>query len=144
MKIRQISILIDNKAGAIKDALNVLKDANIQIITSNIADTFNYGIYRIICSDPEKAHKVLLEAKFNVTIGEIYALKVENKVGEAANIISLLTSNGVNIAYLYSFMLRNEGILIFNTYDSDRANEVIQKNNVQILSEKELFEVCLK
>ena len=62
MTIHQLSIFIENRAGTLVKVLKLLKQANIQIIASTIADTAEYGIYRLICSEPMRAYKELQEA----------------------------------------------------------------------------------
>ena len=51
MTIQQLSVFIENKSGTLQRVLNLLKEAGIQLIASTIADTVEYGIYRIICSE---------------------------------------------------------------------------------------------
>ena len=50
MIIRQLSIFIENRKGTLVNVLQVLKEAHIQIVASTIADTVEYGIYRMICT----------------------------------------------------------------------------------------------
>ena len=54
MTIQQLSVFIENKSGTLQKVLNLLKEAGIQLIASTIADTVEYGIYRIICSEPKR------------------------------------------------------------------------------------------
>ena len=61
MTINQLSIFIENKAGTLVKVLRILKEAQIQLIASTIADTVEYGICRIICSEPLLAYKMLKE-----------------------------------------------------------------------------------
>ena len=62
MTVHQLSVFIENKSGALVRVLRLLKQENIQLIASTIADTADFGIFRIICSEPEKACGVLKEA----------------------------------------------------------------------------------
>ena len=62
MTVHQLSVFIENKSGALVRVLQLLKQENIQLIASTIADTADFGIFRIICSEPEKACSVLKEA----------------------------------------------------------------------------------
>ena len=55
MTVQQLSVFIENKAGTLLKVLELLKEAKIQLIASTIADTVEYGIYRIICSEPMRA-----------------------------------------------------------------------------------------
>ena len=59
MTIQQLSVFIENKSGTLQKVLNLLKEAGIQLIASTIADTVEYGIYRIICSEPNRAYDTL-------------------------------------------------------------------------------------
>ena len=52
MTIKQLSIFIENKGGTLIKVLDLLSNANIQIIASTIADTKDYGIYRVLCNNP--------------------------------------------------------------------------------------------
>ena len=66
MTIQQLSVFIENKSGTLQKVLNLLKEAGIQLIASTIADTVEYGIYRIICSEPKRAYETLKEAGISV------------------------------------------------------------------------------
>lgn len=59
MTIHQLSVFIENKSGTLLKVLTLLKEANIQLIASTISDTVEYGIYRIICSEPQRAYDTL-------------------------------------------------------------------------------------
>ena len=50
MTIRQLSIFIENQSGTLQKVLELVKQSRIQIIACTIADTAEYGIFRIICS----------------------------------------------------------------------------------------------
>ena len=66
MTIQQLSVFIENKSGTLQRVLNLLKEAGIQLIASTIADTVEYGIYRIICSEPKRAYETLKENHLSV------------------------------------------------------------------------------
>lgn len=68
MTIQQLSVFVENKSGAMLQILNQLKAEGIQLLAVNIADTVEYGIFRIICSDPSKAYNVLKDANISVTL----------------------------------------------------------------------------
>ena len=55
MTIRQLSIFIENQSGTLQKVLELIKQLRIQIIACTIADTAEYGIFRIICSEPDRA-----------------------------------------------------------------------------------------
>lgn len=138
MTIQQLSIFIENKSGTLEAVLNLLKEANIQLIASTIADTVEYGIYRIICSEPTRAYKTLKEAGISVALSDVFAIKLDNQVGRAADVVAIFSKANIGLTYLYSFLLGNNGILIFRTDNAEKTREVIILNNMSFIAEKDL------
>lgn len=141
MTIHQLSAFIENKNGTLVKVLDVLKEAGIQIIASTISDTVDYGLYRIICDKPSQAFLLLREQGISVTISDVFAIQLDNTPGQAANLFELLSKGGVNISYMYSFMLKGKGIIIFRTGDTEKAHEIISLNKINFISEEHLSEV---
>lgn len=129
--MKQLSIFIENKQGTLLTVLNVLKSANIQIIASTISDTQDFGIYRIICDDPERAYVVLGEQGVSVTLTEVFAIQLEDKPGEAARVLALFAEADISIAYMYSFLLSGKGILVFRSSDTEKTRQVIADKSLQ-------------
>ncbi|MBR5323328.1 MAG: amino acid-binding protein [Muribaculaceae bacterium] len=143
MTVHQLSVFAENKSGTIQRVLDLLKEGNIQIIASTIADTTDYGIYRIICSEPTRAYEALRAAGIQVSLTDVFAITLENEVGKAADTIKLFSDAGIDISYLYSFMLGDKGILIFRTKDAEKAHEIIMLNKLNFVAEKDLSKLLL-
>ncbi len=129
--MKQLSIFIENKRGTLLTVLNVLKEAGIQIIASTISDTQDFGIYRIICNDPERAFIVLKEQGITATITDVFAIQLEDKPGEAARVLALFAEADISIAYMYSFLLSGKGILVFRSSDTEKTKQVIKEKSLQ-------------
>ncbi len=125
MTIKQISIFIENKSGTLLKVLNVLKEANIQIIASTISDTVEYGIYRIICDNPTKAISLLKERGISAISNDVFAIELDDTPGQAASAIQYFADAGINISYMYSFLVAGKGILILRTSDTEKTQEII-------------------
>ena len=138
MTVHQISVFIENRQGTLQKVLDLLKEGNIQLIATTIADTTEYGIYRIICSEPTRAYETLKNAGISVNLSDVFAIRLENEVGRAAGTIKLFSEAGIGISYLYSFMLGNNGIMVFRTNNTERAREVIMLNKLDFIAEKDL------
>ena len=120
MTIKQLSIFIENKSGTLIKVLDKLSKAGIQIIASTVADTKGFGIYRILCDNP------------------LQALSIDDTPGMAAQAVQNISKSGVNILYLYSFLWKGKGVLVFRTDDNDKAMETITLNKMNALSEMDL------
>lgn len=125
MKVKQLSIFLENKSGSLKKVLGLIKKADVQLIATTIADTTDYGIFRIICDAPERAYDALKEGGVTASLTDVFSVSLDDIPGKAADVISYLTEGGVNISYLYSFLLEGKGVLIFKTDNTQKAEELL-------------------
>lgn len=142
MTIHQISIFIENRSGTMLRVLEVLKKSGIDLIASTVADTTEYGIYRIICSEPMRAHDELRDAGIVVTLSDVFALELDDQPGRAADAVRIFSECDINISYMYSFLLNGKGILVFRTSDNDKAREAIQANGLRYITEPSLAKMA--
>ena len=132
MKIKQISIFLENTAGRIADVTKVLKDSNVNLRAIMIADTADFGILRIITDDSEKALAVLKDAKFTTRTTDVLAVSINDKVGALHDVMALFQTNGINIEYLYASLEKtgDTAIIIFKVEDADKGLKVIEANGL--------------
>lgn len=142
MIVHQISIFVENKSGTLLKVLELFKENNIQLIASTISDTVEYGIYRIICSEPMRAYEMLKAAGISANLSEVFAIMLDNRPGRAADAVRHISEAGITISYLYSFMLGGKGILVFRTDDAEKTRDVITKNNMSYLEDKDLYNMA--
>lgn len=139
MTIKQLSIFVENKSGALKQVLDLLKDNGISIVISTLSDTVDFGIYRVICSDADKAFRILREKNINVNISNVHAVRLaDNMVGAAANVMGLITESGVAIKYMYSFLLEGRGVMVFRADNPEKATEAVMLNKLDFLTEADI------
>lgn len=138
MTISQLSIFIENRTGTLLKVLDLLKQSKIQMIACTIAETAEYGIFRIICSEPERACRELKAAGVAVALSDVFALELDNQPGGAADVVSFLGAAGVDITYMYAFLLDGRGILVFRTDENLLARKVITDNQLPYITEEDL------
>ena len=138
MTINQLSIFIENRSGTLIKVLQVLKDAKIQIIASTIADTAEYGIYRLICSEPLRAYEEMKKAGIAVALNDVLALQLDDEPGRAADAVEAFSRADINIIYMYTFLLGGKGIMVFRTDNRPKALQVIAENGLKYIEEKDL------
>ena len=140
-KVEQISVFLENKAGRLAEVAKVLGKSGINIRALSLADTTDFGILRLILNDREKAKQVLKEAGFTVGITQVIAVEVDDKPGGLANILTLLSDNGVNVEYMYAFVERSGGnaVLIFKFEHLDDAIELLSSNGITVLPGERVY-----
>ena len=135
MTIKQLSIFIENKGGTLIKVLDLLSKAGIQIIASTVADTKDYGIYRVLTNNSAQAHLTLKEEGINVQLSDVFALCIDDQPGRAAEAIKEISDANVSILYLYSFLWQGKGVLVFRADQSEKAKETIMLNKLTFLTE---------
>ncbi|MEW5772622.1 MAG: ACT domain-containing protein [Thermodesulfobacteriota bacterium] len=143
MKVEQISIFLENRAGRLSEVTRVLSESGVNIRALSLADTSDFGILRLIVSDFEKAKKVLKENGFTVGRTTVVAVEVEDKPGGLHNILHLLSGQGINVEYMYAFVQQSgkNAVLIFRFDRTDEAIDILQKNGLKIVPGEELYKI---
>ena len=142
MTINQLSIFIENRSGTLIKVLQVLKQAGIQMVASTLADTAEYGIYRLICSEPLRAYEELKKNGVAVAQSNVFALELDDVPGRAADAVETFSQAGISIAYMYTFLLNGKGIMIFRTENAEEAEKVIINNKLKYIEEPDLSKLA--
>jgi hypothetical protein len=141
MKLKQLSLFLENKPGALSTPVQLLANAKINILTLSIAETAQYGILRLVVRDWRGAKALLEQKGLLVKVTDMLAIEVADRPGGLAEILLALEQAGINVEYMYAFTLKREskGVLLFRFDDPDKAIEVLQKNQIKIVGIAELF-----
>lgn len=141
MTVNQISIFLENKYGKLSEILALLAEEQIRIVAATVADTSEYGILRIIVSEPQKAYKTLKDNKVSANLTEVLAISTNSCVGSFAQTLSHFTKAGISIEYMYCFSVNGKAILILRTTNVEAAREVIRRQNLEYICESDLIKL---
>jgi hypothetical protein len=141
--IRQISVFVENKQGRLSAIIRILKDNGINIRAISIADTKDFGILRLIVSDPDLACEKLREQKCTVTITEVVAIEIQDELGMLSSVMDILAEDKVNVEYMYAFLSKsdNKASIILRVDDNTKASEAFKKAGVIQLTENNICEL---
>ncbi len=138
MKIRQLSVFVENKTGHLNQILAVLALNNINIIALTLADSSDFGLLRMLVSDPEKAAEALRTENFTVRIHEVLSLELEGVPGSLSRVLNHFSDNGIAIEYIYAFSFGSKSILVMRPDNAEKAIEIIQKYQLKPIYESDL------
>jgi hypothetical protein len=129
--MKQLSIFLENREGRLLDTLSILTEKNINILSLSLAETSDYGMLRLLVSDPEAGKTALKEKGMSATLTEVLAIKMPHQVGALQKILSVLCAEGVNIEYIYAICTySNEAALAIKTSDPEAAMKVLKEAGV--------------
>ncbi|MBR5359453.1 MAG: amino acid-binding protein [Lachnospiraceae bacterium] len=137
--VKQLTVFIENRVGTLEEVAKVLKDNEINIYSISLADTSEYGLLRMIVSDPDKGSKVLKENSFSAKATEVVAVRLENKVGTLEHLFNTLSGAGIGIEYMYAMATSKVGAMILKTSDGSKAVEVLKGDGFGLLDEAGMF-----
>lgn len=139
MFIHQLSVFIENREGRLEQVLETLKENNINIISLSLADTSDYGMLRMIVSDPELGKKALKEAGFSAMLTEVLAVKLSHQVGQLQVLLSEICKAGINIEYTYALATGNDDAsIVIKPADLEKAASVLETTGVELIRAEEL------
>jgi hypothetical protein len=143
MPIKQVSVFLDNRPGALSEVIEHIDKFRMKIFALSIADAGEFGLVRMITEDPERAVKDLEDAEFILAKSkknsEVIAILI-TKSGKVSEIAKMLADEDLNIEYAYSSAVLIDGKLavILRVNDLDKAEKILRANNIFILSLDEI------
>jgi hypothetical protein len=141
MRLKQVSVFLENKTGRMAAVTRVLAARGINLRAFCIADTANFGILRIIVNNPEEALQALRDEGFTANFAEVIAVEVPDSPGGLATVLEHLDAGGVNIEYLYAFCekCRDNALVIFRVEDVDAAVKALEPTGIRVVPSDEVY-----
>ncbi|NLW06565.1 MAG: amino acid-binding protein [Clostridia bacterium] len=141
MKIKQISVFLENKSGRLAAVTRLLAEKVINIRALSIADTTDFGILRLIVDKPDEAYRFLKEAGFTVSVTEVLGVEMPDRPGGLDSGLSVMAQEDINIEYLYAFIGRsgNGAIVIFRVEELDKALQVMKSRGINVLNADKIY-----
>jgi hypothetical protein len=134
LKVTQLTVFLENRSGRLAEIADLIGQAGINIRGFSTTEAAEYGIVRLIVTEPERARDLLHEAGFTTHFSHVICVKVPDEPGGLARVLDELANAEVSIDYLYSISFQN---VCFAVRDVDRAIELLQ-DKVMLLTDKEV------
>lgn len=138
MKISQLSVFIENKAGRVSEVTEILGSKHVNIRGFSVSDTADYGILRLVVDKPEDGFAALKESGFTVKESDVICINLPDEPGGLAGVLKVVSDAGVNIEYVYSLI---STYVVINVSDVDRALQLLKDQPVRLVSQEEIASV---
>lgn len=139
--VDQLSIFLENKEGRLLNTLDIIEKLNINIRALSIADTSEFGILRLIVSDPYKVKEKLEENDFIVKITKVLAVSIADEPGGLNKVLRVLDKNDINLEYLYAFVEQKtyNAIVILRLENMEDGLKILEEGNADIISSADIY-----
>lgn len=135
MKVQQLSVFIENKAGRVSEVTDLLGEKGINIRGFSVSDTAEYGILRLVVDRPDESKGLLKDAGFTVKENDVICIHLPDEPGSLANVLRVVSDAGVNIEYIYSLV---STYVVINVADADKALRLLEGKPVRLVSQEEI------
>ena len=140
MAIKQLTVFVENKQGALVHITKALSENNINLRALSIAETEDFGILRLIVNDQEKAQKVLAENDYLIKVTDVVGVKIGDAPGKLSAALAVLDEQKINMEYLYAFMARTEkhAYVVLRVEDNAMAEKALTDAGFKMISEADI------
>lgn len=133
--VSQLSVFAENTRGTMADITAVLarEDVNITALVTN--DSAEYGIVRMVVTDPAKAEAKLTEAGYQCRLASVMGVYLDDVPGSLSALLGEIRDSGVNVDYLYVSYDRSNArpIAILHTSYVEELASHLESKNYQVL-----------
>ncbi len=128
--LKQISIYAENKKGCFQDITGLLNSNGINILGSVTNDSAEYGIIRMVVSDPDRCLEVLKSGGYLCKATPVLAVECPDEVGALDKILKTLYASNINVNYIYLSFNRDSGlpIMVMHTDDVAQVENILSNH----------------
>ena len=137
--IQQLSVFLENREGRLDEVLKVLAENEVNIVALSLADTSDYGMLRMIVSEPQKGRTALKEEGITAMLTDVVALRVPHATGSLSKAMHYLVTGGVNVEYMYAFANGNDAAAVLKSDDPGKVVEILKGNGFDVYSADEAY-----
>ena len=140
MAIKQLTVFVENKQGALVDITEILSKNEINLRALSIAETQEFGLLRVIVNDVEKTENILKEEGYIIKTTDVVGVKIGDAPGKLSAALKVLDENKINMEYLYAFMARTEkhAYVVIRVEDNALAEKALTDAGFHLIEESDI------
>ena len=139
MTIKQLSEFLENREGRLDEVLKTLGANDVNIVALSLADTSDYGMLRMIVSDPVKGKAVLKEAGITSMLTDVVALRVPHATGSLSKAMHAIVQAGINVEYMYAFANGEDASAVLKSDDAVKVVSVLREAGFDVWEADEAY-----
>ena len=139
MTIKQLSVFLENREGRLDEVLKTLGTNDVNIVALSLADTADYGMLRMIVSDPKKGKDVLKEAGITSMLTDVVALRVPHATGSLSKAMHEIVQAGINVEYMYAFANGADASAVLKSDNPEKVVTVLKTAGFDVWEADEAY-----
>ena len=139
MTIKQLSVFLENREGRLDEVLKTLGANDVNIVALSLADTSDYGMLRMIVSDPAKGKEVLKAAGITSMLTDVVALRVPHATGSLSKAMHEIVQAGINVEYMYAFANGADASAVLKSDNPAKVVDVLKTSGFDVWEADEAY-----
>lgn len=139
MIVKQLSVFLENKLGRLHEVLDILAKNDVNIVALSLADSSDYGMLRMMVSDPEKGREKLRENEFAAKLTDVLCIGVDHAVGSLSQAMGQLSREEVDVEYMYAFANGTDAAAVLKSDDPARVIDILKASGFDVYSADEAY-----
>ena len=139
MFVKQLSVFIENREGRLKEVLQALKNNGVNIVSMSLADTSEYGLLRLLVTNPVAGKEALKAEGFSAMLTDVLAIKLSHQVGKLQELLVAICDENINIEYMYALSTgKDDASIVLKASDLEKAAKALEAKGVEIVTSAEI------
>ena len=138
--IQQLSVFLENREGRLDTVLKILAENDINIVALSLADTSDYGMLRMIVSDPHKGKAALKDAGITAMLTDVVALRVPHATGSLSKAMHQTVEGEINVEYMYAFANGADAAAVLKSDDPARVIDILKGSGFDVYTADEAYQ----
>jgi hypothetical protein len=138
--VKQFSIFLPNKVGAMLDVVKLLQTHNTHVVALSISESTDSAIARIMVSDPERVEELFRQHNMPFGVCAMVVVELQEVATQLAKLLAALLMAEVNVHFTYALLTRPRGFaaLALHVDDTDCASSVLLGEGFKLLSQADI------
>ena len=133
MALKQLSVFLENREGRLEDLFQVFEAHNIEIQSFSLAESSEYGILRLIVSNPEIAKEELRAVDFSASLTDVVAVRLPGGFDSLKSVTDAVTSE-YNIEYMYVLSTeKDKQAIVFKIKNVEEVEKSLEEKGFTLI-----------
>ncbi|MBO7730708.1 MAG: amino acid-binding protein [Lachnospiraceae bacterium] len=134
MALKQLSVFLENREGRLEDLFQVFEANNIEIHSFSLAESSEYGILRLIVSNPEIAKEELRAVDFSASLTDVVAVRLPGGFDSLKSVTDAVTSE-YNIEYMYVLSTeKDKQAIVFKIKNVEEVEKSLEEKGFTLIN----------
>jgi hypothetical protein len=109
----EVRVFVENKPGKLSHVTELLGNAGIDLLALDIADEGQFGVFKILTAEPDRAKEILSNANMTVAFNRVAMIEIPDQPGALVKLAKALEEGNLNVTDAYGCIIERGKRAVF-------------------------------